>query len=173
MIYNIICACLWLRILVLAVDTVISADKDISAAYTTLEPWTRYAQTLAVAEILHAATGKPPTLACISCMPVRLARFLIGSLTGITRSPVFTTFTQVFARSVQVWAINYAFPEVTAPSVAYLAMLLAWSTADVIRYLYFAIMLAGYSVPRALKWSRYARISFRPLGFYGTWPSLT
>lgn len=60
-IYNTICAFLWLRILVLVVDTVISApDKDISVAYTTLEPWTRYAQTLAVVEILHAATGKPP-----------------------------------------------------------------------------------------------------------------
>lgn len=72
----------------------------------------------------------------------------------ITRSPVFTTFTQIFARSVQVWAINYAFPSVTAPSVAYAAMLLAWSSADTIRYLYFAIMQAGYPVPGLLKWSR-------------------
>lgn len=60
MLYNTICAFFWLRILVLAVDTLISApDKDIPVAYTTLEPWTRCAQTLAVAEILHAATGKP------------------------------------------------------------------------------------------------------------------
>ena len=73
---------------------------------------------------------------------------------GITRSPVFTTFTQVFARSVQVWAINYAFPDVTAPSPAYLAMLLAWSTADVVRYFYFAVMLADYPIPGALKWAR-------------------
>jgi very-long-chain (3R)-3-hydroxyacyl-CoA dehydratase len=76
-------------------------------------------------------------------------------MAGITRSPVFTTFTQIFARSVQVWAINYAFPDVTAPSVAYAAMLLAWSSADTIRYLYFAIMQAGYSVPELLKWSRW------------------
>ncbi|CAI7609087.1 unnamed protein product [Penicillium pancosmium] len=146
MLYNTICAFFWLRILVLAVDTLISApDKDISVAYITLEPWTRCTQTLAVAEILHAATG-------------------------ITRSPVFTTFTQVFARSVQVWAINYAFPEVTAPSAAYLAMLLAWSTADVIRYLYFAIMLAGFPVPRALKWSRYSLFTILyPIGISSEW----
>jgi len=30
---------------------------DISTLYTILEPGTRYAQTLAVVEILHAATG--------------------------------------------------------------------------------------------------------------------
>jgi very-long-chain (3R)-3-hydroxyacyl-CoA dehydratase len=58
-IYNTTCAFLWLRILVLVVGTLISApEEDISVAYTTLEPWTRCAQTLAVAEILHAATGK-------------------------------------------------------------------------------------------------------------------
>lgn len=78
----------------------------------------------------------------------------LSDFSGITRSPVFTTFTQVFARSVQVWAINYAFPEVTALSPAYLAMLLAWSIADVVRYLYFAIMLTGYPIPGALKWFR-------------------
>lgn len=67
---------------------------------------------------------------------------------------MFTTFTQVFARSVQVWAINYAFPSVTAPSPAYPAMLLAWSLADTVRYFYFAVMLAGYPVPAGLKWMR-------------------
>lgn len=74
--------------------------------------------------------------------------------TGIVRSPVLTTFTQVFARSVQVWAINYAFPGVTESSVAYAAMLLAWATADTIRYLYFAIMLADCPIPGVLKWAR-------------------
>lgn len=61
LIYNSACALLWLRTLLTTITTIISSpDQDISAAYTTLEPWTRCAQTLAVAEILHAATGKPP-----------------------------------------------------------------------------------------------------------------
>lgn len=55
---------------------------------------------------------------------------------------------------MQVWAINYGFPEVTASSAAYPAMLFAWSTADVTRYLYFSVLLAGNPVPRALKWLR-------------------
>ena len=156
MIYNTVCAFLWLRILVLVISTLFSpADKDITEAYINLEPWTRCAQTLAVAEIVHAATGKDPTLKSIDADYVgwlALSHHFIPA--GITCSPVFTTFTQVFARSVQVWAVNYAFPEVTAPSPAYLAMLLAWSSADVVRYLYFAIMLAGYPIPQLLKWSR-------------------
>lgn len=37
----------------------------------------------------------------------------------------------------------------------YTAMLIAWSTADVIRYLYFVVMSAGLSIPGWLKWLRY------------------
>ncbi|KAL2803372.1 tyrosine phosphatase-like protein [Aspergillus granulosus] len=138
--YNSVSALLWLRVL-LAIVTSYS-DPEI---FTTVEPWTRWTQTLAVIEILHAATG-------------------------ITRAPVFTTFTQIFARSVQVWAINYSFPEVTASSPAYLAMLAAWSTADVVRYLYFAVLLTGAPVPRALKWLRYSLfLALYPIGIGSEW----
>lgn len=128
LLYNATCAALWLHILLSTLKTLLSAS-EVSEVYASVEPWTRVTQSLAVAEILHAATG-------------------------LTRSPVFTTFTQVFARSVQVWAINYAFPDVTAPSLAYPAMLLVWAMADVVRYLYFAVMLAEYPIPGALKWLR-------------------
>ncbi|KAJ6079251.1 hypothetical protein N7467_009004 [Penicillium canescens] len=144
LIYNTVCAALWLYILLATASTLISS-RDILAVYTSLEAWTRCAQTLAVAEILHAATG-------------------------LIRSPVFTTFTQVFARSVQVWGINYAYPDVTGPSLAYSAMLLAWATADAIRYLSFAIVLAGYPVPRALKWLRYSLFTILyPVGISSEW----
>ncbi|KAL3489099.1 tyrosine phosphatase-like protein [Aspergillus germanicus] len=140
LLYNIVSVLLWLRILL----AVITSYGD-SQIYTTIEPWTRWTQTLAVLEILHAATG-------------------------ITRSPIFTTFTQIFARSVQVWAINYGFPEVTAFSAAYPAMLFAWSTADVVRYLYFSVLLAGDPVPRALKWLRYSLfLVLYPIGIGSEW----
>ncbi|KAJ5661997.1 uncharacterized protein N7477_009613 [Penicillium maclennaniae] len=144
LLYNTIGAVLWLHILSSTAATLISSP-NISAVYTSLEAWTRCAQSLAVAEILHAATG-------------------------IIRAPVFTTFTQVFARSVQVWAINYAFPDVTATSLAYPAMLFAWATADAIRYLYFVIVLAEYPVPRPLKWLRYSLfIILYPVGISSEW----
>ena len=144
--YNAISTILWLRILLTVLTT-----HDPASTYTTLEPWTRWTQTLAVAEIFHSAAGKTRS----RLTPYLKYIILTPGGEGITRSPVFTTFTQVFGRSVQVWAINYAFPAVTAPSWAYPAMLLAWSAADTVRYLYFVVMLAGRPVPDALKWLRY------------------
>ncbi|KAJ5388955.1 uncharacterized protein N7496_000023 [Penicillium cataractarum] len=144
--YNTVCASLWLRIFVTLISTLLSSP-DALVVYISLEPWTRFTQTLAVAEIIHAA-----------CAP------------GITRSPVFTTFTQVFARSTQVWAVNYAFPEATSPSWAYAAMLLAWSTADVIRYSYFATMLAGLNNTGILRWLRYSLfVILYPVGIGSEW----
>ncbi|KAL2826981.1 tyrosine phosphatase-like protein [Aspergillus cavernicola] len=140
LLYNITSSLLWLRIL----TTVVTSHSNPSI-YITVEPWTRWTQTLAMVEILHAATG-------------------------ITRAPIFTTFTQIFARSVQVWAINYGFPGVTATSSAYPAMLFAWSTADVVRYFYFAVLLTGVSVPGVLKWLRYSLfIILYPIGIGSEW----
>ncbi|PWY87884.1 PTPLA-domain-containing protein, partial [Aspergillus sclerotioniger CBS 115572] len=113
--------------------------------YTTLEPWTRWTQTLAILEILHAATG-------------------------LTRSPIFTTFTQIFARSVQVWAINHSFPELTSLSHLYKPMLFAWSLADTIRYLYFVVLISGCKVPRGLRWLRYSLfLVLYPIGIGSEW----
>ncbi|KAL4928449.1 putative membrane protein [Aspergillus undulatus] len=142
LLYNSISALLWLRILV----TVLSSTSDTpESVYTILEPQARWTQTLAVVEILHSATG-------------------------LTRSPIFTTFTQIFARSVQVWAINNAFPGATAPSPAYPAMLLAWSSADAVRYSYFAVLQAGFRVPGLLKWLRYSLfMGLYPVGIASEW----
>ncbi|KAL4892120.1 tyrosine phosphatase-like protein [Aspergillus ambiguus] len=138
--YNAISALLWFRILL----AVLTAPSP-TTVYTPLEPWTRWTQTLAVADILHAAVG-------------------------ITRAPIFTTFTQVFARSVQVWAINYGFPGVTASSRAYAAMLFAWSIADVVRYSYFVVLLAGSPVPSFLRWLRYSLFAvLYPIGIGSEW----
>ena len=57
LLYNATCAALWLHILINTIRTLISTP-NITAVYTTVEPWVRYTQTLAVVEILHAATSK-------------------------------------------------------------------------------------------------------------------
>lgn len=54
--YNTVCAALWLYILVTVILTLVSSP-DVSVVYTSVEPWTRFTQTLAVAEIIHAACG--------------------------------------------------------------------------------------------------------------------
>ncbi|EDP52759.1 hypothetical membrane protein, putative [Aspergillus fumigatus A1163] len=73
--------------------------------------------------------------------------------TGLTRAPIFPTFTQTFTRCVQVWAVNHQSPEPTALSPAYAALLLAWSAADVVRYAYFGLLQAGIRVD-FVKWLR-------------------
>lgn len=62
LIYNTVCASLWLRILITTILILVSSS-DVSDIYTSLEPWTRLTQTLAVAEIIHAACGR------VSCFP--------------------------------------------------------------------------------------------------------
>jgi very-long-chain (3R)-3-hydroxyacyl-CoA dehydratase len=60
---------------------------------------------------------------------------------------------QVASRFLLVWGVVYPCPEV-AGYWPYSTMLLAWSTTEVIRYTYFAIMLGG-SVLAPLFWLRY------------------
>jgi very-long-chain (3R)-3-hydroxyacyl-CoA dehydratase len=61
--YNAVCASLWFRILITLIFTLVSSP-DASVVYTYLEPWTRFIQTLAVVEIIHAACG------IVSCLPL-------------------------------------------------------------------------------------------------------
>ncbi|KAL4800432.1 tyrosine phosphatase-like protein [Aspergillus venezuelensis] len=148
--YNALSAILWLRILTTILSYVVSSNSSSSTSapesiYAAIEPQARWTQTLAVVEILHSATG-------------------------LTRSPIFTTFTQIFARSVQVWVINYLYASTTSSSVLYPAMLFAWSLADTVRYTYFAILQSGFPVPQALKWLRYSLFTILyPVGIAGEW----
>ncbi|CAG7964220.1 unnamed protein product [Penicillium salamii] len=127
--YNTICALLWARILFSTI-TLSLISSDIASVYA-LEPLVRFAQTFAVLDKIH-------------------------DLLDIVGTPFFTTLPHIFSRPVQVWAVNYAFPNVTKSSVAYPAMLLAWATADTIRYSYRAMLLSDWPVPRALKWARFS-----------------
>ncbi|KAL5335713.1 PTPLA-domain-containing protein [Aspergillus crustosus] len=153
LIYNLVNALLWLRILLTVITLFISTSTEPASTpesvYESLEPWTRWTQTLSVLEILHAATGpsSQPLLSRVSYYsPPRPPR-------------------------VQVWAINYAFTTVTAPSPAYGAMLFAWSIADVVRYGYFVGLLGGIdSLTRALKWLRYSLfVVLYPIGIGSEW----
>lgn len=71
--YNATCALLWLRILLSIISILLSQTDTANPnpsipilVYTTVEPWARWTQTLAVAEILHAATGNFPHLASLT-----------------------------------------------------------------------------------------------------------
>lgn len=54
-VYNTINALLWVYIFS---SIVLSPFQSPQTTYATLEPWTRWTQTIAILEILHAALGK-------------------------------------------------------------------------------------------------------------------
>lgn len=123
--YNLLFASLWASVFANALS---HATLDPVSLFRATEPQARWIQTASLIEVLHAAFG-------------------------IIKSPVGTTALQVVTRVIQVWMVWFCFPSSTAPSRAYLALLLAWSTADTIRYFYLALNLHGRA-PRGLVWLR-------------------
>ncbi|KUI59315.1 Very-long-chain (3R)-3-hydroxyacyl-CoA dehydratase hpo-8 [Cytospora mali] len=136
--YNALNAVLWSVVLGRTVATLYTRGLDAGPAsvYPAVGEWTKWTQTLAALEIVH-------------------------SLLGVVRAPLLTTLMQVSSRFALVWGAVHFYPSVAA-SPAYSSMLLAWSTTEVIRYLFFALSLSGIE-PAVLQWFRYS-------GFYVLYP---
>ncbi|WVQ79523.1 hypothetical protein IAT38_001622 [Cryptococcus sp. DSM 104549] len=101
--------------------------------------WTKWTQTLAVLEVVHAGLGW-------------------------VRSPVGTVASQVASRVWTVWGVVEAAPGVTHDSPLFTTMLFAWSLTEVVRYTFYALSLLSISSP-ALNWLRYSTfIPLYPLG---------
>ncbi|TKA29194.1 hypothetical protein B0A50_03704 [Salinomyces thailandicus] len=126
--YNSLSALLWSVVLgrVLA----ICAIHETFIVYQGTGQWTKWTQTVAALEVVHAAIG-------------------------LVRAPILTTLMQVASRFLLVWIIVPSFPATTSRSTAYSTMLLAWSVTEVIRYTYFAINIAYGGVPRNMTYLRY------------------
>ncbi|WVR08308.1 hypothetical protein IAU60_005361 [Kwoniella sp. DSM 27419] len=110
-----------------------------SYGYKNLGWWTKYTQSLAVLEVVHAALGW-------------------------VRSPLGTVMAQVASRVYTVWGVAEAVPEVSHSSPLYATMLLAWSLTEVIRYTFYALSILQVQSP-LLNWLRYTTfIPLYPLG---------
>ncbi|KAJ4343712.1 hypothetical protein N0V95_006542 [Ascochyta clinopodiicola] len=139
--YNLLFATLWVSVGITATNHAASGKFVLFEA---VEPRARWIQTLTLIEVVHAAVGRHIHGTFNLSMLIVL---------GLIKSPVSTTATQVFTRVIQVWMIWYSFPASTAASPAFLVLVLAWSVADSIRYLYLALNLHG-KAPLALIWLR-------------------
>ncbi|KAF7862733.1 hypothetical protein EAF04_007606 [Stromatinia cepivora] len=124
--YNFVSALLWLVVLgrVLLLVPLVGFGR----LYPGVGRFVKWTQTMALLEVVHAATG-------------------------VVRAPVSTTGMQVASRLLLVWFIVNPFPWV-AKSAGYSSMLIAWSVTEVIRYFYFVITLSGYK-PAIVTWFRY------------------
>ncbi|KKF94557.1 putative very-long-chain (3R)-3-hydroxyacyl-[acyl-carrier protein] dehydratase [Ceratocystis platani] len=97
--------------------------------YSAAGEWTKWTQTLALMEVVHA-------------------------ITGIVRTSPLTTLMQVASRILLVWGVVDLYPFL-ARNLPYSTMLLAWSATEVIRYGYFVMSLLG-SEPSFVVWLRYS-----------------
>ncbi len=141
--YNLLFAGLWASIGVTAIG---HASKGRFVVFEAVEPRARWVQTFTLIEVVHAAIGEQTT-------SIERTKH-DADIAGLVKSPVSTTAIQVFTRVIQVWMIWFAFPASTAASRAFPILVLAWSIADSIRYLYLALNLHG-KAPRALVWLRF------------------
>ena len=139
--YNLISALLWSSLFLRIVFTL--ATSRVARIYPTVGGFARNTQTLALAEIVHAAIG-------------------------VVRAPVPTTALQVASRLLLVWGVVDmfgsglglgAYGSNTGNQLAYTGMLSAWSLSEIVRYSYFVAFLGSggnaSSVPGFLTWARY------------------
>ncbi|KUI63520.1 Very-long-chain (3R)-3-hydroxyacyl-CoA dehydratase hpo-8 [Cytospora mali] len=126
--YNTISALLWAFVFSRAAVTALTNDLD--EVYPALRIWVLFAQSFAALDILH-------------------------SIIGLVHAPLLTTVVQVAGRCTVLWIVIEQYPS-AALSPFYPWMVLAWSAADTIRYLYFATRLVGGHQYRNLTWLRYS-----------------
>ncbi|TKA73409.1 hypothetical protein B0A55_04272 [Friedmanniomyces simplex] len=136
--YNFVSALLWS--VILGRVLLIGGLHGYRNVHVGVGEFTKWTQTLAALEVVHAALG-------------------------LVRAPLPTTAMQVASRFLLVWLVAFFFPTTVSQSRAYTSMLFAWSVTEVVRYSYFAVNLAYGRVPSWLTWVRYnAFFVLYPLG---------
>jgi very-long-chain (3R)-3-hydroxyacyl-CoA dehydratase len=140
--YNSLSCILWAY---LTVHTLISAPKLHASGqlhqlyHELLFPFLAGTQSLAVLEILHAATG-------------------------LVRASPVTTAIQVIGKNLVVWTVMVAFPEIVVDHDGlgssgvwpFVGCIIFWGISEVVRYGYFVALLTNSDTPAWLKWLRYA-----------------
>jgi len=124
--YNFVSSILWL--VVLGRTVLLVPMVGFARVYPGVGNFTKWTQTLACLEIVHAAFG-------------------------VVRAPISTTAMQVASRLLLVWGVVNNFPSL-AKSAGYSSMLIAWSVTEVVRYSYFTFTLSGFQ-PGITSWLRY------------------
>ncbi|KXJ91171.1 tyrosine phosphatase [Microdochium bolleyi] len=144
--YNLVSALTWAYILHGTVAALL--------AHTPSGDWA--AGNAAVWRSLHGVALATETAAALEVLHAAL---------GLVRASPLTTALQVAGRNTVLWAIARNYPDIMEHGVGagYATLLLAWSAAEVIRYSYFVVALAGKirggggtDVPRWLVWIRYS-----------------
>lgn len=144
--YNLACAAGWSFIIYEMAQHFMAAPKGdywqaASTLYPRVEKPLKIVQTAAILEIVH-------------------------SMVGLVRSPVATTFMQVFSRLFILWGITNIAPA-SQTHWCFALMCASWASVEPPRYFFYLVKLLG-SVPGALTWLRYSLfIILYPTGITG------
>eukprot|EP00456_Euglypha_rotunda_P045702 TRINITY_DN36232_c0_g1_i1.p1 TRINITY_DN36232_c0_g1~~TRINITY_DN36232_c0_g1_i1.p1 ORF type:complete len:132 (+),score=9.28 TRINITY_DN36232_c0_g1_i1:86-481(+) len=106
-------SCVGWSVTLFLIVTHLTSGKGVDALYDHIHFWLFGSQTLALLEIVHAATG-------------------------LVRSNPATTFLQVFSRILLTWGITAPAP----PSrfhIGFVLMAVSWSLVEIPRYLFYAL----------------------------------
>jgi very-long-chain (3R)-3-hydroxyacyl-CoA dehydratase len=118
-----------LRAFVLARTIYLWAAFGTTTVWAELHVLARWAETVTVVEVIHAAAG-------------------------LVRASPATAALQVAGRNTIVWAITRNYPDVAATEWAYPSMLIVWNAADVLRYMYYVVDKGTGQGARLLSWLR-------------------
>lgn len=166
--YNAISAVLWAVVFGRTAGVLLMRGTEgFSLVYPVVGDWTKWTQTLAGLEMVHALLGQPATTQknkqkkqCPR-LPITHKLTAASTPTGIVPAGLLTTAMQVSSRFALVWGAVHFYPPIAA-SPAYSSMLLAWSFTEVVRYMFFALTLSGVE-NGLLQWLRYS-------GFFVLYP---
>ncbi|KAK2614764.1 hypothetical protein N8I77_001566 [Diaporthe amygdali] len=128
--YNAVSALLWTFIFGRAAAVALSNGLSEVYLHPSVKIMVLFTQSLAALDILH-------------------------SIIGLVNAPVLTSFVQVAGRCTVLWLVVETYQS-SGLSPFYGLMVLAWSAADTIRYLYFATRLVGGHQYYNLTWLRYS-----------------
>ncbi|ORY54734.1 protein tyrosine phosphatase [Pseudomassariella vexata] len=134
--YNAMSFLLWTY---LTAETVSSAaslysQSRLSALYIFLSPLLAITQSLAILEVLHAASG-------------------------LIRASPLTTALQIGGKNLVVWTVMLRFPDIMKTEqgmLGFLGCVMTWGCSEMIRYGFFVVQLTRSEMPRWLKWLRYS-----------------
>ncbi|KAI8984300.1 tyrosine phosphatase-like protein [Mycotypha africana] len=131
----------WFWILFMTCYTLYLEEGDCKRVFAVVGPGLSYVQTAALFEVLH-------------------------SLFGFIKTPLLTTSLQVASRLFLVWGVNYFVPEIHK-HWSFTTMVLAWSIAECVRYIYYIFQLSGNVLPNFIKNARYSFfLVLYPLGVF-------
>lgn len=139
--YNVILCAGWAGVLA-QIALHYANGGDVKTVYPVIRPLLVVCQTAAIMEIFH-------------------------SITGLVRSPVFTTVAQVYSRLFVLWGgLELGTSDVTEGYFV-TQMVIAWACSEIIRYSFYAFNLLGH-VPSFVQWVRYsAFLILYPMGISG------